>query len=78
MSDLKSRIKTHVVDLHLQEELTGLVKNSFVGDVCQGCGETLQSFNLQKKHARKKHGALESDVLSIVETILTTFTKKIY
>jgi len=70
MSDLKSRIKTHVVELHLQEELTKLVKDSFVGDVCQGCGQTLQSLNLQKKHVRKVHGALESDILSMVEVIL--------
>ena len=70
MSDLKSRIKTHVVDLHLQEELTSLIKNFFVADVCQACGETLQSLTLQKKHIRKSHGALESDILSIVEAIL--------
>ena len=70
MSDLKSRIKTHVVDLHLQEELTSLIKNFFVADACQACGETLQSLTLQKKHIRKSHGALESDILSIVEAIL--------
>jgi len=70
MSDLKSRIKTHVVDLHLQEELTNVIQISFVGDVCQPCGETLQSLNLKKKHVRKNHGALESDVLSMVEEIL--------
>ena len=70
MSDLKSRIKTHVVDLHLQEELASLIKNFFVADACQACGETLQSLTLQKKHIRKSHGALESDILSIVEAIL--------
>jgi len=70
MSDLKSRIKSHVVDLHFDEELKLLLQNSFVGNSCQLCGKAVETEDLQKKHIRKVHNALESDVMSIIELML--------
>jgi len=70
MSDLRSRMKTHVVDLHFQDEMINLLRNNFDEDVCKMCDETVKHPNLKKKHLRKSHNALESDVVAVVEAIL--------
>jgi len=69
-SDLKSRIKTHLIDQHFEKELLNSIENSFVGDVCRTCEKTIKSSSLQKKHVRNVHKALEIDVMVILDAML--------
>jgi len=70
MSDLKSRIRSHLIDVHFVSELTSLLKSKFKKNVCQICDKTIITSDLQKKHIKIVHKLLEKQVLPILVSVL--------
>jgi len=70
MSDLKSRIRSHLIDVHFESELTSLLKSKFKKNVCQICDKTIITSDLQKKHIKIVHKLLEKQVLPILVSVL--------
>jgi len=70
MSDLKSRIRSHLTDVHFESELTSLLRSKFKKNVCQICDKTINTSHLQKKHIKHVHKLLEKQVLPILVSLL--------